>query len=209
MATIEKYFNPFSSDVLITSVFHGSFKEKGNELIQKAGFRAGIVIFKGLEGSVQPSLARGTRLLASYQNREGLVVEGDFEIRPEQFGFSICPDNKERKISPEDSKRLLIEYLEAGATSDSYYNQRAVILSGRLKVLCTGLNLNFQRMLARLSLLGCHWPRKCSRSPNKMLWVDFGGKNNELAWIIFLECFFVAPWFFVYGRSDLFCKSFF
>jgi anthranilate phosphoribosyltransferase len=125
MATIEKYFNPFSSDVLITSVFHGSFKEKGNELIQKAGFRAGIVIFKGLEGSVQPSLARGTRLLASYQNREGLVVERDFEIRPEQFGFSICPDNKERKISPEDSKRLLIEYLEAGATSDSYYNQRA------------------------------------------------------------------------------------
>lgn len=125
MATIEKYFNPFSSEVLITSVFHGSFKEKGNELIQKAGFKSGIVVFKGLEGSIQPSLARGTRLLASFQYRDGLVVEKDFEIRPEQFGFSIFPDNKDRRISPEDSKKLLIEYLEAGASSNSYYDQRA------------------------------------------------------------------------------------
>ncbi|MBK9037912.1 MAG: hypothetical protein IPL83_01930 [Bdellovibrionales bacterium] len=73
-----------------------------------------------------------------------------------------------------------------------------VILSVRLKVLCTGLSLNFQRMLVSLSLLGCRWPRKCSLSPNRMLCVNFEGRTmclfGSYFWNVFLwpSVFFTA-----------------
>jgi anthranilate phosphoribosyltransferase len=99
LATLEKFWNPWDTDVLLTSAFHADFNNKMIETAELAGFRAAVVVFKGVEGSLTLSLARTTPVIAT-RRKSGGTHEGraydrrTFEFRAGDFGLPVVPDSE-------------------------------------------------------------------------------------------------------------------
>jgi anthranilate phosphoribosyltransferase len=74
LATLEKVLNPLNAKILITSVFHIPYLEKMVQLADMAGFDGVIVLKRGLEGSLAPSLAKASGIFCAARNKEGVMV---------------------------------------------------------------------------------------------------------------------------------------
>ena len=73
LATLEKVLNPLKARILITSVFHIPYLEKMVQLADMAGFDGVIVMKRGLEGSLAPSLAKASGILCAARDRSGTM----------------------------------------------------------------------------------------------------------------------------------------
>ena len=74
LATLEKVLNPLKAKILITSVFHIPYLEKMVQLADMAGFDGVIVMKRGLEGSLAPSLAKASGILCAARDKTGKML---------------------------------------------------------------------------------------------------------------------------------------
>jgi anthranilate phosphoribosyltransferase len=128
LATIEKVLNPLKAKILITSVFHIPYLEKMVQLAVMAGFDGVIIMKRGLEGSLAPSLSKASGILCAARNKEGkiisttilpqsqnkieadAVIEGVSSLKNhaliQQYGAGAIPANSEFKDCVEDAIAL-------------------------------------------------------------------------------------------------------
>lgn len=125
LATLEKVLNPTGAKLLITSVFHLTYMEKMVELGLMAGFEGVIVLKRGLEGTLAPSLSRATGILCAARLPDRSVafhrIEADtdawIEYRVEKDEIVESPE------APENA-RLVSQFIGEGATGNADFDQR-------------------------------------------------------------------------------------
>jgi anthranilate phosphoribosyltransferase len=125
LATLEKVLNPTGAQLLITSVFHLTYMEKMVELGMMAGFEAVIVLKRGLEGSLAPSLARATGILCAARLSDGTVVSHRIEADDEAFAsYRAATDGVIENPDVHENARLIRRFAQTGATGNADFDQR-------------------------------------------------------------------------------------
>ncbi len=125
LATLEKYVNPFGSQVFVGSAFHHTFTEKMVEIAEAAEFPASIVMFKSVEGTLGLSLGRATQVMISRRKPDGTYARGDFEALPDHYGFERMADQKGIEVSARENARLVRNWIANGQTDNPWFNARA------------------------------------------------------------------------------------
>lgn len=135
MATLEKFLNPFKSDIIATSAFHPPYGEKMLVISERAGFPGIIVIRNGIEGSLAFSLKRDTRILCSARQKDGTYLRHEFSFNAENF-LKENLETEEMTEHPKavDNARLISEYMGAGRTAHRHFDLR-------IKATCEGFRL--------------------------------------------------------------------
>jgi anthranilate phosphoribosyltransferase len=125
LATLEKVLNPAKADILITSVFHIPYLEKMIELGFMAGFNAVIVLKRGLEGSLAPSLSKATGILCAVKLKDGSSVTQNFDANNEHYSnFKSSADNIVDPLQLTSNIEYIRHYLIAGKTDDTDFDMR-------------------------------------------------------------------------------------
>lgn len=125
LATLEKYVNPFGSQVFVGSAFHHTFTEKMVEIAEAAEFPASIVMFKSVEGTLGLTLGRATQVMISRRRPNGTYARGDFEALPDHYGLERMPDQKGIEVSAQENARLIRNWIADGRTDNPWFNARA------------------------------------------------------------------------------------
>lgn len=125
LATLEKVLNPVHADILITSVFHIPYLEKMVELGIMAGFNSVIVLKRGLEGTLAPSLSKAAGILCATKTADGSVITRNFDASEETFlAFRAETDDVIENISVEKNIQYIKQYLAEGKTNDPDFDLR-------------------------------------------------------------------------------------
>lgn len=125
LATLEKVLNPLHANILITSVFHIPYLEKMIELGMMAGFNAVIVLKRGLEGSLAPSLAKATGIVCAVKMPDGSVLTEHIDGTDESFShYKADTDAVVENISAEKNSEYIKKYVSEGATGDLDFDLR-------------------------------------------------------------------------------------
>jgi anthranilate phosphoribosyltransferase len=125
LATLEKVLNPTGAQLLITSVFHLTYMEKMVELGLMAGFEGVIVLKRGLEGSLAPSLARATGILCAARLSDGTVVSHRIEADDETFAsYRAETDDVIENLDVHENARLVRLFIESVDTGNADFDQR-------------------------------------------------------------------------------------
>lgn len=126
LATLEKTLNPTGAKILITSVFHLTYMEKMVELARMDGFLGAIVLKRGLEGTLAPSLCRATGILcAARQADDTLVFERIEADRSEFSQYRAANDDVIENPDAQENAHLVQRFVEEGATGNPDFDQRA------------------------------------------------------------------------------------
>lgn len=125
LATLEKVLNPTGARLLITSVFHLTYLEKMVELGLMAGFEGVIVLKRGLEGTLAPSLSRATGILCAARLPDGSVAFHRIEADTDAWA-PYRADKDEVVENPEASEnaRLVGRFMGTGSTGNADFDQR-------------------------------------------------------------------------------------
>ncbi|WP_162053232.1 anthranilate phosphoribosyltransferase [Pontibacter pamirensis] len=125
LATLEKVLNPCQADILITSVFHITYMQKMVTLADMAGFRGVIVLKRGLEGTLAPSLVKASGILCAARQQDGSYITETFEADDERFAsFRAVADDKVEPLHLEENLKLIRQYAAHGHTANEDLNQR-------------------------------------------------------------------------------------
>lgn len=126
LATLEKVLNPTGAAILITSVFHLTYMEKMVDLAKMAGFRGVIVLKRGLEGTLAPSIARASGILCAAQQADGSFVTTRIEADSEAFlSFRGDGDDVVEGVTAEQNAHLIQQFVHVGSTGNRDFDQRA------------------------------------------------------------------------------------
>lgn len=126
LATLEKVLNPTGANILITSVFHLTYMEKMVELAGMAGFQAAIVLKRGLEGTLAPSLCRASGILCATRQADGKWVTQRYETDTPSFSaYRAEQDDVIEKPDVQENARLIRQFVEDGSTGNTDFDQRA------------------------------------------------------------------------------------
>ncbi len=125
LATMEKVLNPCRASVLITSVFHITYLEKMVRLADMTGFTGVIVLKRGLEGTLAPSIARASGILCAAKTAGGTwktqTFEGDAgDLSP----FRADRDAVVEPLRPADNLPLIHRYTATGRTGNEDFDKR-------------------------------------------------------------------------------------
>ncbi|RDV16752.1 anthranilate phosphoribosyltransferase [Pontibacter diazotrophicus] len=147
LATLEKVLNPFQADILITSVFHITYMQKMVTLADMAGFRGVIVLKRGLEGTLAPSLAKASGILCAARQPDGAFVTETFEADDERFSsFRAEADDKVEPLQLEENLQLIRQYAAQGYTANEDFNKRVGLA---VALFSTGLEWLQEKMHVR------------------------------------------------------------
>lgn len=125
LATLEKVLNPCQADIFITSVFHITYMQKMVMLADMAGFAGVIVLKRGLEGTLAPSLAKASGILCAARQQDGSFMTETFEADEECFApFRAEVDDKVEPLLLEDNLQLIRQYAAQGRTANEDFNKR-------------------------------------------------------------------------------------
>jgi hypothetical protein len=125
LATLEKVLNPAGAHLLITSVFHLTYMEKMVELGLMAGFNGVIVLKRGLEGTLAPSLSRATGILCAARLPNGSVALHRIEADSDAFiQYRAEKDEIVENPDAQQNARLVSQFVQAGATGNADFDQR-------------------------------------------------------------------------------------
>jgi anthranilate phosphoribosyltransferase len=138
LATLEKVLNPAKASILITSVFHIPYLEKMIELGFMAGFNAVIVLKRGLEGSLAPSLSKATGILCGVKLQDGSIVTQNFDTSNERYAsFKSTTDAIVEPLNIKSNIKYIQDYLSSGTTGDADFDLRVQL---SVKLYSEGLN---------------------------------------------------------------------
>jgi anthranilate phosphoribosyltransferase len=125
LATLEKVLNPTKAQLLITSVFHLTYIEKMVELGMMAGFMGVIVLKRGLEGTLAPSLSRATGILCAARLPGGSVALHRVEADSDAFAhYRADKDDIVERPDAQQNAHLVSQFVQAGATGNNDFDQR-------------------------------------------------------------------------------------
>lgn len=125
LATLEKVLNPCQADILITSVFHITYMQKMIRLADMAGFNGVIVLKRGLEGTLAPSLAKASGILCAARQQDGTFVTETFEADDERYAsYRTEADDQVEPLQLENNLQLIRQYAAQGFTTNTDFNKR-------------------------------------------------------------------------------------
>jgi len=124
LATVEKLINPLRADVLLSSIYHPTFKGRLGDIAHRAGFKASVVAFRSVEGGLGLSLARASNVTCTLSCSDGSVIEEKFVFHPAEFGFEHEKDQKLEAVSAAGDAAKTIKFLESGSSGDTSFDQR-------------------------------------------------------------------------------------
>ena len=126
LSTLEKVLNPVKANILITSVFHIPYLEKMVDLGFMAGFDGVIVLKRGLEGSLAPSLVKATGIYCAAKKADGSIVTTSIDTTAENFSpYKADSDSIIDDLTLEKNLHLVNQYIASGKTSDPEFDLRA------------------------------------------------------------------------------------
>lgn len=127
LATLEKVLNPLHASILITSVFHIPYLEKMVQLGFMAGFEGVIVLKRGLEGSLAPSLAKATGILCAAKTQDGDIITKTFEGSSEEYAiYKAELDIEVENLTLEKNRELISMHILEGKTANDHFNKQVV-----------------------------------------------------------------------------------
>ena len=125
LATLEKVLNPGNADILITSVFHITYMQKMVRLADMAGFNGVLVLKRGLEGTLAPSIAKASGILCAARQQDGSFLTANIEADEERFAsFRAEADEQVEPLTLEANLQLIRDYAAQGATPNEDFNKR-------------------------------------------------------------------------------------
>jgi anthranilate phosphoribosyltransferase len=128
LSTLEKVLNPVKANILITSVFHIPYLEKMIELGIMAGFEGVIVLKRGLEGTLAPSLVKATGILCAAKKADGSIVIKNIDTINSDFSrYKADADAVIENISLEQNITYINKYINYGATGNTDFDSRAAV----------------------------------------------------------------------------------
>jgi len=125
LATMEKVLNPCRASVLITSVFHITYLEKMVRLADMTGFTGVIVLKRGLEGTLAPSVARASGILCAAKTAGGTWKTQTFEAGADDLSpFRADQDVVVEPLHPADNLSLIHRFTATGRTGNADFDKR-------------------------------------------------------------------------------------
>ncbi len=125
LSTLEKVLNPCHARILVTSVFHITYQMKMAELALMAGFEGAIVLKRGLEGSLAPSVSRSSGVLCAVRTTQGHLFFQHFDASLPQFdAFRQETDEIVTNPQPGENALLVRQFLAEGETTNTDFDNR-------------------------------------------------------------------------------------
>ncbi|GAA4463802.1 hypothetical protein GCM10023189_42230 [Nibrella saemangeumensis] len=125
LATLEKVLNPCRARVLVTSVFHITYQMKMAELALMAGFDAVVVMKRGLEGSLAPSISRASGILCAVRTESNHLFFQHFDASLPVFNpYRTETDEDVAPLQVTDNVRLVRQYLKTKETGNADFDNR-------------------------------------------------------------------------------------
>lgn len=126
LATLEKVLNPCHARILITSVFHITYMEKMIRLGGMAGFDGIIVLKRGLEGTLAPSLSRASGILCAARQADGSFLTHTIDADEERFSrYRADADEVIGAPTAAENLMLIQKYTAQGFSGNEDFDQRA------------------------------------------------------------------------------------
>ena len=133
LATIERFVNPVSADIMIASAFHPPYGEKMMTVCERIGYPGAAIVRNGIEGTIAFPLKRAVKILCSARQKDGSYRREEFELNPQDYcDHEIPVEEKLTELSAEKNAELIRTYLREGKTSNDLFDQR-------VKFTCAGL----------------------------------------------------------------------
>ena len=111
LSTIEKILNPLNADILISSVYHITYQEKMVSLSFMAGFKAAIVMKRGLEGSLTPNTSKGCGILCAVKKEDGTILKTTFDMTHLDMQYFVSSEeNTIENLSLEENNTWITNY---------------------------------------------------------------------------------------------------
>lgn len=128
LSTLEKVLNPVKANILITSVFHIPYLEKMAELGNMTGFDGVIVLKRGLEGTLAPSLAKATGVFCAAKMQEGTFMTKKIEVNNNDFTqYRSDADAIIENLSIEQNIEYINQYIAEAKTGNSDFDSRVAL----------------------------------------------------------------------------------
>jgi anthranilate phosphoribosyltransferase len=125
LSTLEKVLNPIKANILITSVFHIPYLEKMVELGIMTGFDAVIVLKRGLEGSLAPSLTKATGILCAVKKADGSILSKNIDASSDGFSqYKTDTDAIIDNLSLQQNIEYINLYIAKGKTGNFDFDNR-------------------------------------------------------------------------------------
>ncbi|QCR24852.1 anthranilate phosphoribosyltransferase [Pontibacter sp. SGAir0037] len=125
LATLEKVLNPLQAQVLVVSVFHLTYIEKMITLAAMAGFKGVMVMKRGLEGTLAPSIAKASGITCALIKADGTFITQSFEATQEEFTpFRADSDDVVEALHLQDNVALVRQFAAKGATTNQDFDKR-------------------------------------------------------------------------------------
>ncbi|MFT2010872.1 anthranilate phosphoribosyltransferase [Pontibacter sp. 13R65] len=125
LATSEKVLNPTGAHVLITSVFHITYMEKMVKLANMAGFKGVIILKRGLEGTLAPSLAKASGILCAARQQDGTFLTQTFDAASTTLeAYRAEADENVEPLQVNENIRLINTFTENEATGNLDFDKR-------------------------------------------------------------------------------------
>ena len=128
LSTLEKVLNPVKANILITSVFHIPYLEKMAELGNMTGFDGVIVLKRGLEGTLAPSLAKATGVFCAAKMQDGTFTTKTIEVNNSDFTqYRSDADAIIENLSIEQNIEYINQYIAEAKTGNSDFDSRVAL----------------------------------------------------------------------------------
>lgn len=127
LATLEKFINPASSDIIVTSAFHPPYGEKMLTMSERAGFKGAMVIRNGMEGSCGMPLKRPAKILLSALQKNGQYQRHEIDFDVEAFLPKVIATEEQRlKLTANENAQFIKNYMKNGSANDVWFDARVV-----------------------------------------------------------------------------------
>ena len=128
LSTLEKVLNPVKANILITSVFHIPYLEKMAELGNMTGFDGVIVLKRGLEGTLAPSLAKATGVFCAAKMQDGTFITKTIEVNNNDFTqYRSDADAIIENLSIEQNIEYINQYIAEAKTGNLDFDSRVAL----------------------------------------------------------------------------------
>ncbi|ALJ00224.1 hypothetical protein [Rufibacter tibetensis] len=125
LATLEKVLNPCNAQILVTSVFHITYIEKMIRLAGMAGFKGVIVLKRGLEGTLAPSLAKASGIVCAAIQADSSFISHSIDATQEAFApYRMEADEHVADLKLEDNLNLIQQFSKQGSTGNEDFDKR-------------------------------------------------------------------------------------
>ncbi|WP_114782857.1 anthranilate phosphoribosyltransferase [Botryobacter ruber] len=125
LATLEKVLNPCHAGILVTSVFHITYIDKMITLAGMAGFSGVIVLKRGLEGTLVPSIAKASGITCAVRQPDGSFLTQSFDATHEIYSdFRAEADAVVEHPAAAANADLIRSYISQGATGNEDFDKR-------------------------------------------------------------------------------------